>query len=186
MHSPSTAGVVQCCRDCRKADVDDSFVRDGPPVSGEILPVRCSNSLLASLGNLTLNRCSTGASCKGPALNASKIRYFPVKFPVSRECERRLVRIPLRRQPVLAKAVLSLNCNELAPAFSSCPNACPNVALLPVTSDKARRGIAPTNLVKIKGLTRFFGADGGTRFGANVIRIGEITLQKENLKRAPR
>ena len=143
-------------------------------------------SLLASLGNLTLNRCSTGASCKGPALNASKIRYFPVKFPVSRECERRLVRIPLRRQPVLAKAVLSLNCNELAPAFSSCPNACPNVALLPVTSDKARRGIAPTNLVKIKGLTRFFGADGGTRFGANVIRIGEITLQKENLKRAPR
>lgn len=29
-----------------------------------------------------------------------------------------------------------------------------------MTSDKARRGIAPTNLVKIKGLTGLFGADG--------------------------
>ena len=56
-------------------------------------------SLLLILGNLRRNDDEPLGICSGNGLTLPKFAKFPVKFPVSRECGRRLVRSALARQP---------------------------------------------------------------------------------------
>ena len=59
-------------------------------------------SLLASLGNCSNNRCGAAVSCSEIGGLGRKATIFPVKFPVCRESEWRLVRTALGRQPASA------------------------------------------------------------------------------------
>jgi len=59
-------------------------------------------SLLASLGNCSNNHCGAAVSCSEIGGLGRKATIFPVKFPVCRESEWRLVRTALGRQPASA------------------------------------------------------------------------------------
>ena len=74
-------------------------------------------SLLLILGNLRRNDDEPLGICSGSGLNLPEFAKFPVKFPVSREMDRRLVRSALCRQPTSPPCFAESGGPRTAPLF---------------------------------------------------------------------